>query len=319
MPKATVRLCEVNANDEISEAPAFDLPISDHDVIVGTNKHGTFGTWNILNANSPVSPGFCPAGITGLRRLHHKEEIQEHIRLVAQMIIDLFQNGVDALALQEVPAKNEQYFEEFVRQLHKISQENGIELDFDSFNESYAQTRKPLKKGADQGYHGFATALLFKKRTFTLSQISALAGERGSSYVLKSTKSNEAITLLNIHGDYGQADKLATEIASALVNPDTMILGDSNIALTKEDAMNKLKQLKGVVVEPSSNREDTPDSLRTLDCFVTNIQTSYIFNSACKNYAASPSVVSDSDSSLFAHKPKKEGPIDTDSILNNGL
>lgn len=284
MPKASIHLCEVNGSD-VKEAPAFELPISDHDIIVGTNKHGTFATWNSLNPDSPVSPGFAPSGITGLRRLYHESEKQEHIRLVAQMIIDLFLNGVDALALQEIPAKSEPYFKPFMQHLEQLAQENQIELDFDAFNISYAQTKKTLKDGLDQGYHGFATGLLFRKGTFTLNGVTPLAGERGSSYYLTSNKSRENLTVLNTHGDYGQPDNVATEIVSALNNPNTIALGDTNIALTRQEAIAKMTNMKGVVVEPSSNIEGTATSSRTLDCFVTNIPSTYIFKNDCKNYA----------------------------------
>lgn len=298
MPKAVVRLCEVN-NQQVNEAPPFELLISDHDIIVGKNRHGVFATWNILNPDSPVSPGFAPAGITGLRCLHHEAEKQEHIILVAKMVVDLMKCGVDAVALQEVPANNNHYFTLFVQTLARLAEENNIVLGFDGFHRSYAQTKKPVKNGVDRGYHGFATALLFKEKSFILNEVTLLPGERGTSCSLFSTKSNENLTIINIHGDYGLSDSLASEIVLAINSSSTMVLGDTNIALTEIDAVAKLAEIKGVVVESSSNIAGTPDSLRTLGCFVTNIPTRYVLKKGCNNFATT----------FFAHKQDYLGDV----------
>jgi hypothetical protein len=284
MPTASVRLCEVNGS-VVNEAPPAILPITDHDVIVGTNEHGTLGTCNLLNPTSPVSPGFAPAGVTGLRRLHHESEKQEHIRLVARMLIDLIKNGVDALALQEVPAQTTPYFKDFLLHLKQFAQEENIELDFDAFHESIATTKKPLRDNKDQGYHDFATAFLMKKGAFTLDNKTLLSDERGATYSLTSAKSGKNLRVINLHGYYGHANIHAKDILKALNDSNTIVLGDTNIPLSNKEAVADMASLSGVVVEPSSNIEGTADSSRTLDCFVTNIQTDYIFKEGCKNIA----------------------------------
>ena len=287
MPTAIVRLCEVKDNGEVNESLPIALPISDHDIIVGSNKHGTFATWNSLNPDSPVSPGFSPVGVTGLRRIYHEDERQEHIKQISKMVISLFKNGVDALALQEVPAITERYFTPFLLELKKLSDEETINLDFEAFQTSYAQTKKPFKKGVEQGYHGFGTALLFKKNAFYLEGCSILPHGRGSLYSLKSAKSNDTLNLININGDYNQAESLVVQIFNYLSIPNTIIAGDTNIAIANEKIVEQLRGMHGVVVEPTTNRIDTPERSRTLDCFVTTILTSYIYKTGSKNYANS--------------------------------
>ena len=266
-------LCEINAQ------------LSDHDILVGSNEHGTIATWNMWNQDSPVSPGFVPATVKDAARLYIKEEKNQHIELVAKRIIDLLANGVDAVALQEAPMDSV-YKAMFIAVLKKLAKEAALELDFDAFEKSYTQTKKPLKGGKDNGYHEFATALLFKSNAFTLEKIASFAEGRGSEYALTSAKSKKNLTLINFHGDYGQALVSAQQLFTACSKPDVMVVGDTNIPLTNEKAIEQLKSVPGVVVEPATNRNDIANAARTLDCFVTAIpQTTYIYKIAMKNYA----------------------------------
>lgn len=289
LPKTNIRLCKMKKENEREvehEAPAMELDITDHDVVAGSDRHGTFATLNVLNPNSPVAPGFAPEGIDGMRRLFHEDEKQQHIELIAALIIDLFKQGVDALALQEIPSQLEPYYVPFITHLKKLSAENSIQLDWDAFFFSYALTKKPFRDNQDQGCHGFATGLLIKQDIFKLEQVTPVLNGRGSEYKLFSSLSNEFITLINLHGFYGKATETAQYIALSSNKPNTIIMGDTNIPLDNAEAVGIMQKMRGVAVEPSSNQKNTAISSRTLDCFVTKIpHTRFLFNRSCNNLA----------------------------------
>jgi len=290
MPTTSVRLGVEKPDGKIDEASALDftIPISDHDVILASNKNGVFATWNILNPDSPVASGILPKGTTGLRRLYIEEQRQEHLNQVARFIIELFKLDVDAIALQEVPdKKNNTYFADFLEKLNSLAKENNIDYDF-ALEKSYRQTKKPLKNGNEQGYHGFGTAILFNPNNIKLNNVTPHPDGRGATYSLHSYKSKEDFNLVNLHGDYAKHSELIEFIASEFKKPNTMILGDTNIALSYDKTVSQFKFLTGVSIEPTTNLEGTPNDKRTLDCIVSNIASNYIYKKkdGCSNYAS---------------------------------
>jgi hypothetical protein len=264
IPALDVHLCKLSRQNQIEHEVLANRALSDHDLIVGSNHHGLFATWNMLNPDSPVSPGFNPEGFKGIYKLYYEEERQQHIRLVAEVLIKLLEEGVGAIALQELPAMNSAYFEIFLYALHSLAAEKQLAIDFDAFLRSYSLTRRTA-----QDYNKFATALLIRAESFKLKEVTPVLNERGADYLLYSLKSNKPIHLINIHGDYEKAEILAEFLAEKNTN-DTLIMGDTNIALSKKDVLKTIANIKGCCFTPSSNLPDTDESSLTLDCLLTS-------------------------------------------------
>lgn len=264
-----------------------ERPATDHDIYIGHNLFGTFATINMLNPNSPFSPGYAPAGIKGLQRMEGDRSKLAHIILMVQFIVNLLKHGVDAVAIQEIPCQSDPFYPLFIENLKSYSAESGIELDFDILSRTYNQTHKTESTPEKNQLHGFATGFLAKQNVFTLEKASVILYGRGSEYNLTNISTGASFTLTNLHGDYKRQDQTANYIKSALEVKNMMVVGDTNIAIN-HSAMNTLKCMKGLVAQPIINDPCTDEANMTVDCFVTLVETTILCNEHCKNLANPP-------------------------------
>lgn len=283
MPQLSTRLCTRNKNGEVIHEVEVNRPVSDHDILVNASVHGIIATWNILNPDSPVSPGFNPEGYEGLYYLASEEDKHRHITQIAETLIQLFTNGVDGVALQEVPEQGSPYFALFRQELICKALAARIDLDFDAFHASYALT----KKNNSSSYNRFATAFLMKKDAFELKQITPVLSERGSDYWLYSIKSKQDIHAINLHGDYVHSEDLAQYLYQLHKAANTLVMGDTNIPLSQRQALELIAQTRGICTVPSMNLPKTMDKHKTLDCILSTEPSIYLYIKALKNYAQS--------------------------------
>ncbi|MDP1603582.1 MAG: hypothetical protein Q8M03_09990 [Legionella sp.] len=280
IPQLDIHLCKLNRQNQIKHEVIVRRALSDHDPIIGSNQHGIFASWNLLNPDSPVSPGFNPEGFKGIYMLYYEEERLQHMQLLAEVLVKLLEQGVEAIALQEVPAMNSVYFKTFWEALHSMANEKQLAIDFDAFVQSYSLTRRK-----DQDYNKFGTALLMRAKSFKLKEITPILYERGADYLLYSLKSNKALHLINIHADYEKSEILAEFLMEKTNALDTLIMGDTNIALSKKEILKTIATMKGYCFTPSCNHPDTDESSLTLDCLLTRDKTQFVTRGMPVNFA----------------------------------
>ncbi|KTC93392.1 hypothetical protein [Legionella cincinnatiensis] len=66
---------------------------------------------------------------------------------------------------------------------------------------------------------------------------------------------------------------------------DTLLMGDTNIALAKKDALKIISQIKGFCATPSTNHLNTKDNHLTLDCVINAVSSKFITQKNLINYA----------------------------------
>lgn len=284
MQTRSLHLCKKSNSGEIEDEIQIQRPISDHDIIVQVTPLGNIATWNILNPDSPVSPGFLPIDHQGFYKLCTDTDKYQHMQDIAFTIGRLFAAGVDAIVLQEIPASETQNFSNFIRELNNAAYRYDVEFDIAGFLDSLYRTKKPNSNE----YHNFSMGLLVKGYS-KLSFISALPlyNERAVAYELLSKPSSEKLHLINIHGDYVNSFALSQNIKNDLVKyNNSIIAGDMNIPLSNMQSLGVMADLAGYCITPSMNRKDTDEKSNTLDCILSLMKSSKILvNGDLKNYA----------------------------------
>lgn len=186
-------------------------PITDHPPIIQNTAWGAFATMNILNPGSKFAP---PVKVDGVESLPPNGKVQ--MELMAGFIFNLFEKGVNVLALQEVPAPNSPNFHFLVNELERLNRRSNL-LDVKALSKQWLQT----------GTHRFGTSVLYNPNHFSITQSATHAlGNRAAVYAFRDFNTNTQIPVTNFHGDFTQQTATAEYISSF----DGICLGDANLS-----------------------------------------------------------------------------------------
>lgn len=222
-------------------------PITDHPPIQQKTAWGIMASMNILNPGSPLAPSAQINGVTALPK-----EGKQQMEAMAEYIVQLFKNGVELLALQEVPNPYEiphpNNHDHLINKLKALVGNTQL-IDVDALSQQWLKT----------GTHTFGTSLLYNPNRFSINQnkTPSLDG-RAAVYKITDLATSVQISIANVHGDFSQQIKTQQYINQF----DGIAMGDANLR-TMTPSQNPIAICS--LEKPKLTIEGQPIDLNTFD------------------------------------------------------